>query len=188
MSFCRAEEIGAGATAQDVKAVAELLELYGIPFYTSASWFIGIPAMIWLGDKSYLVDSMRRVISLDTVVSGNTNLTVEKIDGRVVTLNMSSPMGNLSFTGVYGVATMQELLAGDTIKAGDTIIRSGDVLFQEADSTAQAGDTLLVPPELLRQVAITIGRRLAARKLSEKADGMDTTVLEDMQTTLGLYL
>ena len=67
------------------------------------------------------------------------------------------------------------------------VLRDDAPVFIEEDGTALADDMLLEPPALMRQCAITAGRRLMKRALDEDADGMVTSLLEDMDDELRLF-
>ena len=188
MSWCRASEIGAAATAGDVLAVQDLLELYGISFYKTSSWSVHDPTLERVSNDDYRIYASRYVISLDQAqcLDGQfepQDLTVVSADGETVVLTLpDGPVGPIYFTGVVGRAQQQALSAGDTLEVGDTLLRSATARFISETETAQADDILLVPPELLRNCAVTLGRRLIKRKLDEDADGNMTSLLEDMKT------
>ena len=127
MSVCRAEDIGAAATAGDVKAVEELLGFVGVNFYKEADWFVLWPTMWQNEDGNYLVYPRRFVISLSKVTPAtddSENIEVVQINKKNVILRFpTGTTDHLHFTGVIGHATQKALSVGDELKVGDTVLR-----------------------------------------------------------------
>lgn len=186
MSWCKVREIGAGddVTIDNVKAVAQIFHELGLIFYEpNVTFFVDKPAYLQTGENTWMVDAGRQIVDLTSVKIvdqdwSETDAQPTGLDERVFTI-VSEYALPLRITANLGVVSKLDLVAGDTISAGETIIRSDDVKLIEADTTAQDGDVLLEPPYLLTLCAISIARRLYDLTLDDDAkwdDGMNTLI------------
>ena len=186
MSWCKVREIGAGddVTIDNVKAVAQIFHELGLIFYEpNVTFFVDKPAYLQTGENTWMVDAGRQIVDLTSVKIvdqdwSETDAQPTGLDERVFTI-VSEYALPLRITANLGVVSKLDLVAGDTISAGETIIRSDEVKLIEADETAQDGDVLLEPPYLLTLCAISIARRLYDLTLDDDAkwdDGMNTLI------------
>ena len=83
----------------------------------------------------------------------------------------------IKVTGVRGHARLKALAVDDDVLAGQSVLRSGEVVLYEEDGTAEADDELLMPPRFLTGVAVTVARRLVRLERDQAAkwdDGGNT--------------
>lgn len=188
MSWCTVADIGGAARIRHVKIAQMVWESFvgkHALFTPSSSWAVTRFAHEDAAGEKWSVGLEFPLISVSELKLWRgrrlraTISTVEVADGLAT---FDKPTGehtvypfDIVATGVRGTATLQDLSVGDDLLAGQSVLRSGQVVLQETDGTALANDQLIVPPEMLRSAALTVGRRVIQIEQDQQASYDDAS-------------
>ena len=182
MSYCLVSEIGGSATIRHVKIARTVIDdaLGEHTFYSpSASWEVIRGLHGFASEASWLTEVGFQCRSISEIAIYDRDRLLETVDsvtseGRYARFStvrglFMAQLYRLKITGVRGTAALSDLNAGDDLLAGQSVLRGGEVTLIEEDGSAITDDQLISPPDLLRSVGITVGRRAISLELDEGA-------------------
>ena len=187
MSWCTVAEIGKAATLRHVKIAATVWEGAVGPyalFAPSGSWEVKAMPQINAARTKWTIDVGFKCLQITELLAWRygqfTAMSGLELNGRYLTFD--EPTGfwldslvEFEITGQRGTATLQDLDATDELVAGQSVLRSGEMVLIEEDENALADDQLIVPPALLNSAAITVARRVIQMETDQTSTFDDST-------------
>lgn len=184
MAYCNVNDIGDNADIANVLTAESIINnLAGWNmFYGSGTWDLLNPRIHRAADGTYLLWLERyasEVDSCEIYADGNLRRTISpslhSASLAVIPADLANtlPFNSIVVTGAYGYAQTIALATGTPLVAGETVLRNHAQVFITEDSHSVGGDHLLQPPEELRYIARTIGRRLKANEDNDEGNVVD---------------
>ena len=187
MSWCTVAQIGKAASLRHVKIAATVWEIsvgiYAL-YAPSGTWERRAwPSANGARTKG-TIDIGFKCLEVTEVLAWlhgqSTALSGLELTGRYVTFDWPVEFRveagwTFEITGVRGTATLQDLDATDELVAGQSVLRSGEMVLIEEDENALADDQLIVPPALLNSAAITVARRVIQMETDQTSTFDDST-------------
>ena len=187
MSWCTVAEIGKAASLRHVKIAASVWEGYVgsyALFAPSGTWEVKARPQINAARTKWTIDVGFKCLQITELLAWRygqfTAMSGLELNGRYLTFDepagfwLDSPV-EFEITGQRGTATLQDLDATDELVAGQSVLRSGEMVLIEEDENALADDQLIVPPALLNSAAITVARRVIQMETDQTSTFDDST-------------